>query len=112
MHKFFRVLDKYGKNEFQVMFQNLGEQWSITEELCVQLESFVCAMYGMKKGDQDVNQCRYAMFCSKQGEAESHQLPPCHDCLHHHCKPITRPQSGRTHLPTTKFQIRLERDGL
>ena len=31
------------KNEFQARFQNLGEQWSITEELCVQLESFVCA---------------------------------------------------------------------
>ena len=39
------------KNEFQVMFQSLGEQWSITGELCVQLESFVCAMYGMKKGN-------------------------------------------------------------
>ena len=46
------------KNEFQVMFQNLGEQWFITEELCVQLESFVCAMYGMKKGNQDVNECQ------------------------------------------------------
>ena len=76
----------HSKNEFQVMFQNLGEQWSITEELCVQLESFLCAMYGMKKGYQDVNQCRYAVFCSKKGEAESHQLPPCRDCLHHHCK--------------------------
>ena len=60
------------KNEFQVMFQNLGEQWSITEELCVQLEPFVCAMYGMIKGNQDVNQCRYVVFCSKKGEAESH----------------------------------------
>jgi len=74
------------KDEFQAMFQNLGEPWSITEELCVQLESFVCAMYGMMKGNHDVNQCRYAVFCSKKGEAESHQLPPCRDCLHHHCK--------------------------
>ena len=75
-----------GKKEFQVMFQNLGEQWSVTEEMCIQLESFVCAMYGVKKGNQDINQCRYAVFCSKKGEAESHQLPPCRDCLHHHCK--------------------------
>ena len=74
------------KNEFQFMFQNLGEQWSITEELCVQLEWFVCAMYRMMKGNQNVNQCRYAVFCSKKGEAESHQLPPCRDCLHYHCK--------------------------
>ena len=43
-------------------------------------------MYGMKKGNQDVNQCRYAVFCSKKGEAKSYQLPPCRDCLHHHCK--------------------------
>lgn len=74
------------KNEFQVMFRNLGKQWFITEELCVQVESFVCAMYGMKKGNQDLHHCRYAVFCSKKGEAESHQLPPCRDCLHHHCK--------------------------
>jgi len=68
------------------MFQNLGEQWSVTEEMCIQLESFVCAMYGVKKDNQDINQCRYAVFCSKKGEAESHQLPPCRDCLHHHRK--------------------------
>ena len=46
----------------------------------------MCAMYGMIKGNQDVNQCRYEVFCSKKGEAESHQVPPCRDCLHHHCK--------------------------
>ena len=46
----------------------------------------MCAMYGMKKGNQDVNHCRYTVFCSKKGKAESHQLPPCRDCLHHHCK--------------------------
>ena len=40
----------------------------------------------MKKGNQDVNQCRYAVFCTKKGEAELHQLPPCRDCLHHQCK--------------------------
>ena len=48
--------------EFQALFQNLGEQWSVTEEMCIQLESFVCAMYGVKKGNQDINQCRCAVF--------------------------------------------------
>ena len=75
------------KKEFQVMFQDLGEQWSATEEMYIQLESLiVSAMYGVKKGNQDINQCRYAVFYLKKGEAESHQLPPCRDCLHHHCK--------------------------
>lgn len=46
----------------------------------------MCAMYGVKKGSQDINHCRYAVFCSKKGEAELHQLPPCRDCLYHHCK--------------------------
>jgi len=46
----------------------------------------VCYMCGVKKGNQDVNQCRYAVICSKTGEAESHQLPSCRVCLHHHCK--------------------------
>ena len=32
------------------------------------------------------NQCPYAVFCSKKGEAESPQLSPCCDCLRHHCK--------------------------
>ena len=40
----------------------------------------------MKKRNQDVNQWWYAVFCLKKGEAESHQLPPFCDCLHHHCK--------------------------
>ena len=27
---------------------------------------------------------RYAMFCAKKGELESHQLPPCRHCLYKH----------------------------
>ena len=46
----------------------------------------MCAMYGIMKGNQNVKQCRYAVFLSKKGEAESHQLPPCRDCLHLHCR--------------------------
>lgn len=96
------------KNEFQVMFQNLGEQWSITEELCVQLESFVCAIYGMKKGNRDVNQCRYAVFYSKKVRSNHinyHLVATAYTITAR--EPITRPQSGRTHSPTTKFQVRL-----
>jgi len=101
------------KNEFQVIFQNLGEQWSLTEELCVQLESFVRAMYGMKKGNQDVNQWRYAVFCSKKGEAESHYYHLVTTAYTITARePITKLQSGRMHSPITKFQVRLATDGL
>ena len=90
------------KKEFQVMFQDLGEQWSVTEEMYIQLESFVCAMYGVKKGNPDINQCRCAVFCSKKGGTA---------CTITAREPITRRQYGRMHLPTIKFQVRLARDG-
>ena len=91
------------KKEFQVMFQDLGEQWSATEEMYIQLESLiVSAMYGVKKGNQDINQCRYAVFYLKKGETA---------CTIIAREPITRRQYGRMHLPTTKFQVRLARDG-
>lgn len=73
------------KKEYHRMFQELGENWVISEDLMMQLEAFVCDIYGAKKGISDVNQCRYAVFCAKKGEAESHQLPPCQDSLRKHC---------------------------
>ena len=30
----------------------------------------------------DVNECRYLIFCSKNGEIDSSQLPPCGDSLY------------------------------
>ena len=45
----------------------------------------LCSL-GAKKGTSDVNELRYALFCAKKGEAESHQLPPCRDCLKKHCQ--------------------------
>ena len=41
IRKAWPVLLLRSKNELQVVSQNFGEQWSIIEELCVQLESFV-----------------------------------------------------------------------
>ena len=52
----------------QGMLQNIGEEWLASEELCIQLESFVSALYGAKKGTKDINQCRYAVFCAKKGD--------------------------------------------
>lgn len=55
------------KNEYQRTFQQLGENWLMSEDLLMQLEAFVCDIYGAKKGASDVNQCRYAVFCAKKG---------------------------------------------
>ena len=74
------------KVEYQRMFQQLGEHWLMSEDLLKQLKAFVCDIYGAKKSISDVNQCRYAVFCAKKGEAESHQLPPCQDSLYKHCR--------------------------
>ena len=74
------------KQEYQSTFQQLGENWLMSEDLLRQLEAFVCDIYGAKKNISDVNQCRYAVFCAKKGEAESHQLPPCQDSLYKHCR--------------------------
>ena len=74
------------KVEYQRMFQQLREHWLMSVDLLKQLEAFVCDIYGAKKSISDVNQCRYAVFCAKKGEAESHQLPPCQDSLYKHCR--------------------------
>lgn len=43
------------KEEFPDMLQNIGEEWSVSKELCIQLESFVSALHGAKKGTKDIN---------------------------------------------------------
>ena len=66
-------------------FTQLGEQWSVTPELFAALEEFVCQLYATNSGTNHVDELRYNLFCSKKGETESHQLPPCQDCLQKHC---------------------------
>ena len=70
--------------DFQELFKKLGQEWAMSSALQAGLESFVCAMYGSASGDTSVNEFRYKLFCTKKGEKESHQLPPCADCFHKH----------------------------
>ena len=70
--------------DFQDLFKNLGQNWTLPSTLQAGLESFVCAMYGSTSGDTSVNEFRYKLFCAKKGEKESYQLPPCADCFHKH----------------------------
>ena len=55
------------KKEYQCTFQQLEENWLMSEDLLMHLEAFVCDIYGVKNGISDVNQCRYSVFPAKKG---------------------------------------------
>ena len=50
------------------------------------LEEFTCSLNSLKPSTNSINDLRYNSFCSKQGEIESHQLPPCLDSLKKHAQ--------------------------
>ena len=64
---------------YQELFQQLGVEWELSNELFVLLQEFMitCLMYSSNPGTRDVNVLRYRLFCARKGEVESHQLPPC-----------------------------------
>ena len=70
--------------QFQQSFSELGRNWELSNELFEQMEKFTCRMYAPKQQSVSVNKIRYQLFCAKSGDIESHQLPPCHDCLRKH----------------------------
>ena len=65
----------------QDMFLELGQEWDLSQELMNKLQAFTCLLYALKVFTTKVNELRYQLFCAKKGEIESHQLPPCEDCL-------------------------------
>ncbi len=71
-------------SEARETFEQLGITWVVTPELHTKLEKFVCLLYATKPTTSSVNELRYNLFCSRRGELESHQLPPCQDCLMKH----------------------------
>ncbi|KAK3750403.1 hypothetical protein QZH41_005565 [Actinostola sp. cb2023] len=70
----------------QIALQQLGAQWELSPGLFQQLERFICQLYNSKPGTDSVNTLRYMLFCAKKGDIDSHQLPPCSDCLQKHCQ--------------------------
>ena len=46
---------------------------------------FTCFMYSSNPGTSDVNDLQYRLFCTKKGDLDSNQLPPCVDTLRKHC---------------------------
>ena len=72
--------------EIQNTFLQLGQMWDLSRELMDILEAFTCRLYAPKSSSTKVNDLRYDIFCAKRGEIESHQLPPCWDCLVKHAQ--------------------------
>ena len=66
---------------FQEVFQGLGREWQLSNELYRDLEWFTCAMCCKNAGTNEVNELRYRLFCLKKGDVDSNQLPPCDDSL-------------------------------
>ena len=70
---------------YQLTFGNFGQSFDVTNQQLQELESFVCLLYLSQTIEcSDINECRCMMFCGKKGEADSSQLPPCHDTLRQH----------------------------
>lgn len=66
---------------YQEAFLELGRSWTVSDELFKKLEEITCHMYVPSTHITDVNLLRYQLFCTRRGEMESSQLPPCKDCL-------------------------------
>ncbi len=62
----------------------LGEQWSVSQELFTVLQEFTCKLYYTHTTATLVNDQRYQLFRAKKGDVQSGQLPPCADCLFLH----------------------------
>ena len=63
--------------------------WSnvdLSRELIDILQAFTCLPYAPKATSTKVNDLGYDIICAKRGEIESHQLPPCQDCLVKHAQ--------------------------
>ena len=52
--------------EFQEMFQQLGMEWNLSDDLHHSLQKFTCTMYCSTPGTSDINELRYRLFCLKR----------------------------------------------
>ena len=71
--------------KFRELFQALGTEWEVTDELFTRLQEFAFVMYSSNPGTSDVNDLRFRLFCTKKGDLDSNQLPPCVDTRRKHC---------------------------
>ena len=69
---------------FQQGFARLGKDWVLSTALLTILEEFTCCMYAAHTQITNVNEMRFQLFRSKNGDIQSGQMPPCKDCLEQH----------------------------
>ena len=62
----------------QLALSELGGQEMVSTDLYKMLEEFTCLLYG------SINELRYELFCSRKGNIDSSQLPPCRHTLRKH----------------------------
>ena len=93
--------------EVQQTFADLGKQWDLSDDLFEKLEVFTCKLYAPKQEVKKINDLRYLLLCSRNGDIESHQLPPCQDALKQHARRANyqaaiwkRSISGDYHVPS------------
>ena len=67
--------------EFQEMFQQLGMEWNLSDDLHHSLQKFTCAMYCSTPGKRDISMSCDTGCSVWRGEVESNhdQLPPCNE---------------------------------
>ena len=73
------------REDVREAYIKLGEAWNLSDELLEALDKVTCSLYTPSTATaSNINDVRYNLFCAKNGEIESHLLPPCKDCLSKH----------------------------
>ena len=77
-----RALKLTSENEsFIHLFKSMGRTFDITDDDSMKLvRRFVCKLYGYDM--DEVNKLRYKIYCSKKGNIDCEQLPPCYSALY------------------------------
>ena len=55
----------------------MSQPWDLSADLFRGIEKVPCSFYSSGANASDLNDHRYNLFFTKNGEIESHQLPPC-----------------------------------
>ena len=64
-------------NDAKQEFTELSQSWDLSDDLFPSIEKVTRSFYSSGANASDMNDHRYIHFFAKNGEIESHQLPPC-----------------------------------
>ena len=66
------------------MWDGGGELCYVPKDVLDTIHAFTCQLYAKNANTVCVNSLLYHIFCTKKGQIESGQLPPCEDSLRQH----------------------------